>query len=83
MLRHHWSVTTTRNTTSEVRLFHSFAEADKSFAADVAGGTSEGLKVAESAYWRTTLVTDGRSRTVALDDLGLRACDEDCAASSG
>ncbi|HET6794175.1 MAG TPA: hypothetical protein VFH45_07030 [Acidimicrobiales bacterium] len=81
-LRHHYVVSSTdegSDNGAERRAFHLFAEADEDFARRLSEAEGRGMKVVSSGYWRRHLAgADGSGQAVklALDDIGITACDE-------
>ena len=81
-LRHHYVVSSTNEGSdngSERRAFHLFAEADEDFGRRLSEAEEKGMKVVSSSYWRRHLAPNdasGPAVKLALDDIGITACDE-------
>jgi hypothetical protein len=79
-VRHHYSVTSSGLPDDETRRFHTFEEANGRFEELLEQAREGGGQVREESYWRRTVESTGSSLRLALDDVGLLACDADCGA---
>lgn len=79
-MRHHYSVTSTGLAEDEARRFHTFEEANGRFEELLGQAKEAGGQVREESYWRRMLDSSGATVRLALDDVGLLACDAACGA---